>query len=267
MAEMAERTTRVLLTLECDRLDADAMKAVVRLAGDGELEMLGLFVEDEDLLRAARLPGLTEVSVNTGEVTSISADQIREQIAGQARRAQMEFESSARGLKIKHSFRIARGRAVEAVAEAALTSDIVVVSRALRATGLRSRRGVHFEALVQQNRNILFVNEPWASGASVIVLCESTPSECERPLNVARRIADAENIELVLALPPGAQEVQSSPADRVVHLDAWSEDAVAALCDQEDARLLVLPPTERLDWRALLMNIVDRVPCSLLRLD
>ena len=97
---MAEPTTRVLLTLECDRLDADAMKAVARLAGDGELEMLGLFVEDEDLLRAARLPGLTEVSVNTGEVRSISAEQIREQVAGQARRAREEFEASARGLKI-----------------------------------------------------------------------------------------------------------------------------------------------------------------------
>ena len=240
---MSERITRVLLTLECDRLDADAMKAVARLFGEGELEMLGLFVEDEDLLRAARLPGLTEVSVNTGEVKSIS------------------------GLKIKHSFRVARGRAVDAVAEAATTSDIVVVSRALRASGLRSRRGVHFEPLVQQQRNLLFVNEPWASGARVIVLCESNPKQCERPLAVARRIADAEEIELVLALPPDAQEVEDSPADRMVHLDAWSEDAVAALCDREDARLLVLPPTERLDWRALLMNVVDRVPCSLLRLD
>jgi hypothetical protein len=267
MPAMTERVTRVLLTLECDRLDADAMKAVVRLAGDGELEMLGLFVEDEDLLRAARLPGLTEVSVNTGEVKTVSVEQIQEQVAGQARRAREVFEASARGLKVKHSFRIARGRAVDAVAEAALTSDIVVVSRALRASGLRSRRGVHFESLVKKHGNILFVNEPWASGASVVVLCESTPTDCERPLSVARRIADAENIELVLAVPPGAQSVERSPADRVVHLDAWSEDAVAALCDQEDARLLVLPPTEKLDWRALLMNIVDRVPCSLLRLD
>lgn len=264
---MAERITRVLLTLECDRLDADAMRAVARLFGEGELEMLGLFVEDEDLLRAAQLPGLTEVSVNTGEVKGISAEQIREQVAGQARRAREEFESSARGLKIKHSFRVARGRAVDAVAEAAMTSDVVVVSRALRASGLRSRRGVHFEPLVQQQRNILFINEPWASGARVIVLCESTPKECERPLAVARRIADAEEIELVLALPPDVQEVEDSPADRVVHLDAWSEDAVAALCDKENARLLVLPPTERLDWRTLLMNMVDRVPCSLLRLD
>ncbi len=264
---MPERTTRVLLTLECDRLDADAMKVVARLAGEGELEMLGLFVEDEDLLRAASLPGLTEVSVNTAEVRTVSAEQIREQIAGQARRAREEFEASARGLKIKHSFRVARGRAVDAVAEAALTSDIVVVSRALRASGLRSRRGVQFEPLVQQQRDLLFVNEPWASGARVIVLCETDPSECARPIAVARSVADAEKIELVLAIPPDAQNVEGSPADRVVHLDAWSEDAVAALCDREDARLLVLPPTQRLDWRALLMNVVDRVPCSLLRLD
>jgi hypothetical protein len=52
-----------------------------------------------------------------------------------------------------------------------------------------------------------------------------------------------------------------------VELEAWSETAIAELCERENARLLVVPPTQQLEWRTLLMNIIDRVPCSLLRLD
>jgi hypothetical protein len=151
------------------------------------------------------------------------------------------------------------------VAQAALASDIVVISRALRASGLRSRRSSHFTPIIEQHANVLFVNEPWASGGEVIVLFESAAGE--RALTVARRIAQAENLDLLVAVPGDHTDARLLPGDRVTVLDAWTEDGIAALCERENARLLVVPPTEKLDWRALLLNTIDRVPCSLLRLD
>ncbi len=263
----SDKTTRVLFTLDCDHLDTGAFKVIVALADARDLEVTGLYVEDEDLLDAARLPGLSEVSVNTGEVKALSRETIEAQIVSQAQRARRQFESAVRGLNFKYSFRVARGRAAETVAKAALATDIVVVSRALRASGLRSRRGSHFAPIVEQHTNLLFVNEPWASGDSVIVLCESSTDLCDRALTVARRIAAAENIDLLIAVPPGSPVTEAPSDERVIRLDSWTEDAIAALCERQNARLLVVPPTERLDWRALLLNIIDRVPCSLLRLD
>ena len=263
----SDKTTRVLLTLDCDQPDADLLKAIVALADEHEIEVTGLFVEDEDLLNAARLPGLSEVSISTGEVTRLSADQMEAQVVGQAQRARRQFESTARGLNLKFSFEVARGRTAETVARAATASDIVVVSRALRAAGLRARRGSHFEPIVEQHSNLLFVNEPWASGKTVIVLCESSASPCERALAVAGRIAEREQVELLIAVPSGYANADLPAGDRRVELEAWSETAIAELCEREHARLLVVPPTQRLEWRTLLINIIDRVPCSLLRLD
>jgi len=261
----SENVTRILLTLDCDHLDVDLLKAIAALAGERNLELVCLYVEDEDLLKAARLPGLSEVSLSTGEVTQLTPDRIEAQVASQARSARKQFESSARPLNLDYSFRVARGPAAETVAQAAVASDIVVISRALRASGLRSRRGSHFTPIIEQHANVLFVNEPWASGGEVIVLCESAASE--RALTVARRIAQAENIDLLVAVPVDRAGARLLPGDRVIVLDAWTEDGIAALCERENARLLVVPPTEKLDWRALLLNTIDRVPCSLLRLD
>jgi hypothetical protein len=263
----SKKTTHVLLTLDCGAIDADILRAVSALAGEHNLEVTGLYVENEDLYNAAQLPGLSEVSLTSGEVTTLNPKRILEQVANQARQARVQFESSASKMNLKHSFRVIRGRAADTLLEAAMSSDIVVINRSLRASGMRSWRGSHFEPLVQQHNNLLFVNEPWASGRSVLSLCESHPDFCERTLTTARRFADAEGIELLVIVPPEHADAHLPAADRIILLRSWTEDAIVDLCEREQARLLVLPPTQKLDWRALLLRLIDRVPCSLLRLD
>ena len=263
----SEAPTRVLLTLDCGAIDSDAFRVLTLVAGEGGLEVTGLYIEDEDVYDAAQLPGMKEVSLHNGSVATLDPARINEQIANQARSAQEDFESAARKLKINSSFQVVRGRSVDTMVKAASTSDFVVVTRSLRASGLRTRQATHFEPLVQQHQNLLFVNEPWASGRSVVVLCEMHPSECESILATARRIADAEDISLIIALPQHRADARRDVADSVVIMSSWTENAIVDLCETEDARLLVLPPTTDLDWRTLLLRLIDRVSCSLLRLD
>jgi hypothetical protein len=170
-------------------------------------------------------------------------------------------------LKLRYSFQVTRGRTIETLVEVSTTSDIVVVNRSLRRSGLRTRHGTQLEPLVQQRENLLVVNEPWASGHSVVALCESYPGNCERALTAASRVAAAEDLELVIAVPPHREQANDLDADRVIALSQWSEDAVVDLCESRDARLLVLSTAADLDWRALLLRLMDRLSCSLLRLE
>ncbi len=256
---------RVLLTLDCGSVDEDALRAL-KLLGDNaeEPEVTGLYVEDEDLLNAAQLPGLTEVSPH-GELMPLSLDSLSRRLAEQAERARTDFEALARRAKLNFRFQIARGRLLDTLLAAAARSDLVVISRSLRSAGLRTRHGSHFEPLVRAHRNLLFVNEPWRSGSSIVALCEGLEG-CERPLAIARRIASAEELEFVVAVPANV-DAKDIDADRVVVLPEWTEQALVSVCEAEDARLLVLPPTEGLDWRSVLLRLVDRLSCSLLRLD
>ena len=263
---MSDQPTHVLMIFDCGAMDANAFRVLKLLTDESNMKVTGLYVEDEDIYNAARLPGMKEVSLTNGSISTLDPIRIDKQIASQARSAQKEFESFARRMKLDYSFQITRGRQIERLLEAATTSDIVVVNRSLRTSGLRTRRGAHFQPLLKQQDNLLFVNEPWASGRSVIALCEDHPDDCERALGTAKRIAVAEELELLIAVPQREAEAPQVLADRVTVLDNWSEDAIVDLCESEDARLLVMPPTDDLDWRALLTRLIDRVRCSLLRI-
>jgi len=272
----SEHTIRVLLALN----DAGPLDMTADTAGP-EQAMLGilmgpdkparvdltcLFVEDADLLAAARLPGLREVSLS-GEETSLDPARLVQDLERAARAAEQRFEQTARHLvrlhaRLEHRFRIARGRLVDELSRAAADADLVVLSRALRATGLRPRTGRSFLSLMRQPGAVLLINEPWASGSAVVVLGEDQDA-----VDRAARIAELEGLPLVAALRPGDRPRDAIPAGaRVRELEAWDETAVAELCQAADARLLVTPASTDVDWSELLVTLVDRVPCSLLKL-
>lgn len=263
---MANESTpgRVLLTLDSGSIDEDALRALKLLTDQSEIEVTGLFVEDEDLYQAAKLPGLTEVSPS-GAVSSLDHEVLAQGVAAQARRARAQFEAFARQLGFNFSFEVARGRLIETLLNAAAASDLVVVHRSLRVTGLRTRRASDFAPLVQQQQNMLFVNEPWRSGSCIVCLYESDTAAGRAALEAATRIASAENLELLVAVPT-ATDTGLINVGRVTFIEDWNEQTLVTLCESADARLLVLPPTDKLDWQSLLTALADRLACSLLRL-
>lgn len=259
---MSERdVTRVLIAFDCAQPGSEVLRRLPQLLGSEQLALTGLYVEDEDLLRAARLPGLREISP-TGQLLELSLERIERELEADHARIRARFEEVARDLRFHHSFEVTRGRLTDAICAAAERSDFVLVSRTLRASGLQPRPAPQFGPLLAQAKSVLFVNEPWSSGHAVVVLGANAAA-----LAAARTIASAESLELVVALPVAAEPPATLPREAVVErLPEWSEDAIARLCSHHDARLLVVAPGEPLDTAALLAGLMDRLPCSLLKL-
>jgi nucleotide-binding universal stress UspA family protein len=264
-------SVRVLVTFDCTHPNERVLRQLAELLGPADLDVTGLYVEDEDLLRAASLPGLREISLS-GQELALDTARIGREIAEEAAAAERAFDLLARGLaaqhqRLVHRFLVARGRMAEEVSRAAMNSDFVVVTRALRATGLRPRLGRSYQELIERSKQVLFVNEPWASGTSVVVLHGS-----EVALDYGARLAAAEGLRLVIAMPQSVDTARAEPVGPVPeratirHLTDWREETIADLCLTEDARLLVMAARDALDWKALLLSLIDRLPCSLLKL-
>jgi hypothetical protein len=263
---------RVLVTFDCTHPNERALRQLMKLLGATQFEVTGLYVEDEDLLRAASLPGLREISLS-GQLSELDATRLARDIEQEAAAAARAFDLLAQNLAAEHEqfvhrFLITRGRIAEEVGRAAVDSDFVMVTRALRATGLRPRLGRSYHDLVQRSKQVLFVNEPWASGTSLVVLHGSTAT-----LDHARRLAAAEGLRLVIAVPDdamvaNAEALAANPQSRtsIRRLADWREATIADLCLTEDARLLMIDARDDLDWSELLVSLVDKLPCSLLKL-
>ncbi len=259
-----ESRIRILVALDGTQPSEAPLRQLAGLLVTEALEVTGLYVEDEDLLRAANLPGLREITFS-GEQAVLDAERLARDIAGEAALARAAFELLASRLtsvdaRLQYRFLVARGRHAEELLRAAEASDFVLVSRALRAAGLRPRFGSCFADLLRQPKDVLVVNEPWDSGSSVVVLRGS-----EEAMRYGQRMAEFEDLRLVVAIPPGeaAPDLPEGAVRRP--LPDWQEETIADLCLREDARLLVVPAATDLNWAELLVSLMDKLPCSLLK--
>jgi len=252
---------RVLVAFDCAHPSAEVLQQLPRLLGSEQLELTGLYLEDEDLLQAARLPGLREILLS-GQELELNLERLQQDMADDLARIRSAFEAIARQLRLRCRFEIARGRVGDTLSAAATQSDFVLISRTLRTSGLRPRFGGAFGPVLRDHKRVLFVNEPWASGRSVIVLGQDPEA-----LAAAQRLAHAEGLALIIALPVAGPLPYNLPSgSQVVRLADWTEDTIANLCVARDARLLVVPGAAGLDTSDLLAQLLDRLPCSLLKL-
>lgn len=255
---------RVLVALDGARPDESAMRTLTAMVSHQAVELTALYVEDEDVLRAAALPGALEVSLS-GAQSTLDPRRLAEDMARDASAVRQAFEIMARHIaerhdRLRHRFVVARGRLTDEISRAAAQADVVMVARAVRLTGLRPRLAPAFIDLVHQPRHVLFVNEPWLTGSSIVTLGGS-----QAALDYAARLAEVENLRLVIAAPPG-QQAEPPPGVPVRQLASSEAQAVAELCLKEDARLLVVPALPGVEVHALLVSLMDRLPCSLMKL-
>lgn len=261
---------RVLVILDCAAVDHGVMLTLTRLLEPQLLELTGLYVEDEDLLRAATLPGLREISLS-GRQSNLEVGRVTREIADEAAAARRTFDELARQLArghehIQHRFVVRRGQTVAELNHATEDFDFVLVARGLRGSRLRARHGQSFTRILEQPKSMLFVNEPWASGSSVVVLGDDAGA-----LRAGARVAEAEGLRLVVAHPPAdgrsPATSRATPAGALERtLTNWDEESIAEACLEEDARLLIVPATPRLHWAGLIASLMDRLPCSVLKL-
>jgi len=277
---VAEQVIRVLVSLDYARPDEAVLRALADLLGSRPIELTALHVVDEDLERAAALPGLLEISLS-GQSGALDPGRLSRELAAEADAARLAFELIARRLAAEHGrwshrFEIAAGQTGVELDRAAGDCDFILVTRALRRGGLRTRLARGYLALLRRPQPVLFVNEPWASGSSVVVLADkrdatapeavASPGESgakESAVSQAERLARQQGLRLVVAVAPG----MAAPQDAIVRMLRDSDEtSIADLCLAEDARLLVIPTGTDLDLTELLLSLMDKLPCSLLKL-
>lgn len=261
----AEQTpVRVLIALEFESPSRDVLQALPQLAGAKTMELTGLLIEDKDLLAAAGLPVFREITM-AGSVSGAGVEHLRRDLAARASRLRGSFVKLAEDAHVRYRFDVARGRHVDEVSRAAQSCDFVVLCRAQRGHGLPTRVGAQFRPLLEQSKTLLFVNEPWLSGSSVVVLHEQDNAAFRHALSVANAYAEHAGLQLTIVSCVAAA---TAPGDQGrVYMAQMDAAAVAEVCRLRDARLLVLPGSSSLSVAELLPRLLDVVPCSLLRLD
>jgi hypothetical protein len=121
---------RILLAFDAVAHSPTALESVVALAARLDAELLGLFIEDINLLRFAGLPFAREIGLTSATARPLRNPDMERALRVQAARAEAALAREAGRLKLRWSFRVARGQLVTQVVEAALETDLVAITPA-----------------------------------------------------------------------------------------------------------------------------------------
>lgn len=188
---------RILVALDGSPHSQAALEAAASLATRVEAELMGVFVEDVNLLRLAQLPFAQEVQQFTATVRRLELHHLRRQLRLQAKLAQAALERLAAEFELTYSFRVARGPVSAEVLAAALQADLLALGRVSQSQ--QGRLGSTAKTAVAQTAcPVLLMRPGFFLNRPILVIYDGSAG-AERALEVAAYLA-GENGRLQLLL-------------------------------------------------------------------
>ena len=118
---------RVVIALDACSVNERVIDIAAQFAADRQLELVGIFVEDDDLLRLSGLPFAREFSTISRTSRAINPPDIEQDYAHAAAQARRRLAQLAERLGLSWHFDIVRKNMEQALADLVQPSDVLVV--------------------------------------------------------------------------------------------------------------------------------------------
>jgi nucleotide-binding universal stress UspA family protein len=245
---------RILVALDDSPHSRAALRMAVRLAADLEAELEGLFIKDENLLRAAQLPFAEEVRTHSVSPKNLTDRRVERQLRYQAERAEATLQEATEQAEVSYNFRVVEGHVTRELLAAAEEADLLALGKTSTQSS-RRRLGSTSEALlsecstpvlvlrraVQHRQPILtYYDGSEAAQSALRVAARLATRGATHPLTVYLPATDDEETEQLRA------EVEKEYGDRVAQLDVQpltevELSRIATLARREGRGLFVMP--------------------------
>ncbi|WP_455365141.1 hypothetical protein [Kaarinaea lacus] len=177
------KVLQVLLALDAASHNIDALETAINLASQLHAELIGLFIEDMDLLRSANLPFASEIVATSGEERTISADYIERALRAWSSQVQAQLAREAQKANIKCTFRTVHNRRIETLISETGESNLLIISHSRQQliAPLTKSDVVYllFDGSTEAHHGVAIVSEMAVKGLKHVVLIDSCSGEGE----------------------------------------------------------------------------------------
>lgn len=267
---------RILVALDASPHSLAALRAAAALAARLNAELIGLFVEDINLLRLAELPFAREVSRFSAYPQQLDRQQVERELRVRARQAQQALQGVGAVGGIRWSFRVVQGVVPVELLSAAADSDLIVLGK----TGWSNRRGLGSTArliMIQSERPALVLPVGSRFKTPIAVVYDGSELALDA-LRLAASLLQAGELSLVVLIVAGdlaaARDLQDQAAGLLRKLGVrarfrWLIDAKMErwkdFVEAEGCGGLVLPAgVESPERHFQLLELLNSVNCPVL---
>jgi len=254
---------RVLVALDESPRSAAALKAAASLADELGAELAGLFIEDVNLQHLVGLPFAREFSLLSGVGRPLSRDDVEHSWRREAEVLQQQLAETAGHLRLRWSFRVARGRLAAEMNTQAQAFDLIVLGK---------RTGFN---IVRMTRTRVTGTYPGVQVGPVLVLYEDESTSAES-LALGAMLARRNGAELVLLINAGSEDTYRAACTdakaalqaretsaRFVWLPALDGAHLIQAAHREAAGCLVLARRERFLTQTGFEQVLDEIECPI----
>jgi len=245
---------RILVALDASPHSRAALDLAVQMAADLEADLEGLFVKDENLLRAAQLPFAEEVRTHSVSPKALSDRRVQRQLRRQAEQAEAVLQAATEQAPVSYDFRVVEGQVTRQLLRAAEETDLVALGKTSTQSS-RRRLGTTSEALLAESSTPVLVLRRAVRRRPPLVTYYNGSDTARKALRTAARLADHDTPLTVFL--PAANETQTERLRAEVHevlgahavqvqvrpLSPTEVDRLAVLARRRGPGLFVMPGT------------------------
>jgi nucleotide-binding universal stress UspA family protein len=210
--ELEPTIRRILVALDASLHSRAALEAAFELAEALNAEIVGIFVEDVNLLRLAELPFAREVGYPSGTDRPLDSLSMERELRIQAEQARQTLAGLAVRRQVRWSFRVVRGRVAAELLTAAQEADLLALGRASWASTRLVPLGATARMVVAQASGpVLLLQHGHAICQPVQLVYDGSPA-ARRALSTAAQLAvfagGTLNVMVVTDVPESARRLQ-----------------------------------------------------------
>ena len=276
----ADETTKtlktILVALDHSNYSRAALELAATLAELFEADIHGLFVQDEQWQRLAKLTTLSQIDELTGRITPVGRGDVEKDIRSIERSIQNTFELISRRHRLKHKWRSVHGKVAEKVLEASRDTDIITIGSRGRSFLKTQTIGSTALSIIQQAKKpVLILRDKYHPVRSPVVIFDGS-EKSESGLYVASGIAAESGTGLIVIAIPGKENNSRHNTSKIhkfispdVHtslitLKEPDLGQLLFLLNKHAGRLVVLPKQPRFTKRHVIEHILESVQSPLL---
>jgi len=217
-AERIEEIRRILIALDASPASQAALELAAELAVRHQAELIGIYVEDINLLRSADISITEEIGGYSAISRRVDSHQIESELKAQARRIKEMLSSIAGRANLHWTFRSVRGLIPGELIAAAEESDLIILGKKGWSEGKRFGSTARKLAALSPVRSLILEHKVRPE-TPVLVIYDGT-AESQNALKTASRICSPGSTLTILVPAEDRQTAQQLYSG----LAAWIEE-------------------------------------------